>query len=545
MDSGTDPLSMLAAEEEAKVLQANKAKEAAQVTVTSGHRSNVDEEEKRLESITKIHLHHPNIGINSNIKEIEIKDRNCFRKSRWMNSFCVVNFDLEIGQIKVHQYDNERSGFPKSVVLLSDEPFVGLYKKVIEVVGPLYFQFGNTLLEVAHQNMAGWPELKLGQTYELPILGSIFTFHVPYTTGAPHIIDPILKQSLPTSAAKDESQVSVSNLQSIDLYHCFFKNFSNRLWMLWEMVLLGHPIIVMSSTPPISSDAVLALVSLISPLTYCGDYRPYFTIHDPDFHKYTATRSSSAADESSSSSLPASIIGVTNPFFLKALSHWPTTITIGACQRLANNAVKKSKMSFSRDSASKNISDNKEKIMSDYKPHTSPDKAVLKKITDNADISTNNEALRTHFLQLTLNFLIPLERYFSSLLPLAKPPRLKNFDNEEFLTRLSENDETYIIDSKSREVELYKQFLDSINFKHWLEEKRKEAIRHLNTLYRKAILDADIQSLLKNRNPSTALDLYKRVKDQLILEENLFQTPEDIKAKIRSHLNLILPYLPH
>jgi hypothetical protein len=28
---------------------------------------------------------------------------------------------------------------------------------------------------------------------------------------------------------------------------------------------------------------VLAIASLIAPIQYCGDYRPYFAIYDPDF----------------------------------------------------------------------------------------------------------------------------------------------------------------------------------------------------------------------------------------------------------------------
>lgn len=32
-----------------------------------------------------------------------------------------------------------------------------------------------------------------------------------------------------------------------------------------------------------TSAAVAALMGLIAPLPYAADYRPYFTIHDPDF----------------------------------------------------------------------------------------------------------------------------------------------------------------------------------------------------------------------------------------------------------------------
>ena len=61
----------------------------------------------------------------------------------------------------------------KSVVLLSPHPYVGLFRKVVSVVGPLLFEFGNTLLEASYQNIARWPAPKPGRTFELPILGSM------------------------------------------------------------------------------------------------------------------------------------------------------------------------------------------------------------------------------------------------------------------------------------------------------------------------------------------------------------------------------------
>lgn len=61
------------------------------------------------------------------------------------------------------------------------------------------------------------------------------------------------------------------------------------------------------------------LFSLIAPLKYSGDYRPFFTIHDSEFKEYT-TRTSAP---------PNVILGVTNPFFAKTLQHWPHIIRIG------------------------------------------------------------------------------------------------------------------------------------------------------------------------------------------------------------------------
>lgn len=59
--------------------------------------------------------------------------------------------------------------------------------------------------------------------------------------------------------------------------------------------------------------------SLIAPLKFSGDYRPFFTIHDSEFREYT-TRTSAP---------PSVILGVTNPFFAKTLQHWPHIIRIG------------------------------------------------------------------------------------------------------------------------------------------------------------------------------------------------------------------------
>lgn len=58
--------------------------------------------------------------------------------------------------------------------------------------------------------------------------------------------------------------------------------------------------------------------SMIAPLKYCSDHRPYFTIHDSEFKEYTTD----------SPAPPAVILGVTNPFFAKTLQHWPHIIRI-------------------------------------------------------------------------------------------------------------------------------------------------------------------------------------------------------------------------
>jgi len=94
------------------------------------------------------------------------------------------------------------------------------------------------------------------------------------------------------------------------------------LWYLWELVFTGEPILVVGKTPALCSRAVLGLASLISPMEFGGDYRPYFTIYDSDFRYY------SSLQDLGPNSLPACIIGVTNPLFLKVFERFPHVLVL-------------------------------------------------------------------------------------------------------------------------------------------------------------------------------------------------------------------------
>ena len=51
-----------------------------------------------------------------------------------------------------------------------------------------------------------------------------------------------------------------------------------------------QPIVVMAPSPTLVAQAVEALVSLIRPLKYYSDYRPYFTIHNTEFKDLTTKK---------------------------------------------------------------------------------------------------------------------------------------------------------------------------------------------------------------------------------------------------------------
>lgn len=522
--------------------------------------------------------------------------------SPWLTCFCVVAFDLELGQKLEHTFpptsftEEETmnicfSSFPdspqlgdttfefrhristesksthfygyvffrqekdqsihrgylqKSVVLISVHPFLALFKKVVSLAGPLFFEFGNPLLEAAFQNILAWPVPIPGKTFELPILGNVLTVHLPFSH-TPHVIDP--SASTVGIVGTNESTVSispkqqlVSNLQCVSVYRSFGM-LSEQLWLIWELALIGEPILILSHSPSFSSEAVLATISLISPLTYGGDFRPYFTIHDSDFNNLTQNIPK----------LPCVILGVTNPFFCKALEHWPHTLFIGD---VLNQNTKSSRREKLASLSAKKTIPVKQELKTKYKALLKYDKQhILSQLSAAAESEEqNNSILRFHFFKLTESFLIPLERYFASLMPLAreisvfhKPPRLKVFDEEHFLRQIETSSKSFITGKKPSdgEVELYSRFIHSPNFKTWFNSRKKEALEKLHNLYSKTMFEADITLLLRDRKETERVDLYLRVREQLDVEIRKKGGPEGkMVNRLEEHLIAIVNCLP-
>ena len=100
-----------------------------------------------------------------------------------------------------------------------------------------------------------------------------------------------------------------------------FRHSIEDTWQVWEMMILGEPILVLGDTPRSCSETVYSFIELIKPVPYGGDFRPYFTIQDSDFK-------SIVKKEDKDDTLPNVIIGTTNPVFNKALSHWPNIVYV-------------------------------------------------------------------------------------------------------------------------------------------------------------------------------------------------------------------------
>lgn len=80
--------------------------------------------------------------------------------------------------------------------------------------------------------------------------------------------------------------VVLTSVHELDLFRCF-RPVLTHVQTLWELMLLGEPLVVLAPSPDVSSELVLALTSCLQPLKFCCDFRPYFTIHDSEFKELT------------------------------------------------------------------------------------------------------------------------------------------------------------------------------------------------------------------------------------------------------------------
>lgn len=228
-------------------------------------------------------------------------------------------------------------------------------------------------------------------------------------------------------------------------------------------MLLGEPVLVVAPTPTLCSEAVSALVSIVSPLTVSVDFRPYFTIHDPDFARLNSMPPGQP--------FPPMVLGVTNLFFLKSLCNMPHVVSVGTPSSAAAGSAAKvpapattqpggrrfspgnflNAVRMKRDGPLSLMTQHKEAVWSSYSPTTRPDTAVLNRLVDAGTVQrieesmavVNNDILRRHFMELTTNFLAPFGPYLRATTPLegsspyVEPPPLPPFRADEFLSGLA------------------------------------------------------------------------------------------------------------
>uniref|UniRef100_A0A667ZT01 DENN/MADD domain containing 6B n=1 Tax=Myripristis murdjan TaxID=586833 RepID=A0A667ZT01_9TELE len=407
----------------------------------------------------------------------------------------------------------KRGYFQKSLVLVSRLPYSHLFHTLLQIIAPEYFEKLEPCLEAVCNEIDQWPSPVPGLTLNLPVMGVVlqYAFFLQNLLPAPTVLPTIHEQ---------------------DLFKCF-QSVLIHLQMLWELMLLGEPVVVMAPSPTVSSETVLALVSSIAPLKYCCDHRPYFTIHDSEFREYT-TRTQAP---------PNVILGVTNPFFVKTFQCWPHIVRLGEL-KMSGDLPKQVKVK--KLAKLKTLDTKPGKIAFIF------DCSWLQGIQRKRPSEVQSAILRRHLLELTQSFIIPLERYLASLMPLQRsvtpwktPPQIRPFSQEEFMGTLEHAGPQLTSVLKGDWMGLYRRFFRSPNFDGWYRLRHREMTQKLECLHLEVVCDADLLGWTKDKSEVEIVDLILKLREKLMkARRQQLPVKEGVLEKLEGYIQTIIGSLP-
>lgn len=431
----------------------------------------------------------------------------------------------------------KRGYFQKSLVLLSRLPYTALFHSLLQIIAPEYFEKLEPCLETVCNEIDQWPKPVPGMTLNLPVMGVALQVRIPSKSDKPG-------GSPVRHAAKENllpAPTVLPTIHELDLFKCF-QSMLIHLQMLWELVLLGEPLVVIAPSPTVSSETVLALVSSICPLKFCCDFRPYFTIHDSEFREYT-TRTQAP---------PNVVLGVTNPFFIKTFQSWPHIIRLGEI-KLAGDLPKQVKV---KKLIKLKTLDTKPGIYTTYKTFLHKDKILIKRLLKGIQRKRPPEVqsaiLRRHLLELTQSFIIPLERYMASLMPLQRsvtpwktPPQIRPFNQEEFMGTLDHSGPQLTSMLKGDWVGLYRKFFRSPNFDGWYRQRQKEMTQKLESLHLEVICDADLIGWTKDKSEVEIVDVILKLREKMTkARQQQLHVRGGVMDKLDTFIKAIISSLP-
>ncbi|XP_039718996.1 protein DENND6B isoform X7 [Pteropus medius] len=532
------------------------------------------------------------------------------RFSAWLECVCVVTFDLELGQALELVYpsdfrltDKEKSSicylsFPDSHSgCLGDTQFSFRIRQCggqrspwpaddrhYDSGAPVSLQAGEGqlreegLLPEVCSEIDQWPAPVPGRTLNLPVVGVVLQVHIPSRADKPESTS--LKQRGHENLLP--APLVLSSVHELDLFRCFQPVLAH-VQTLWELMLLGEPLLVLAPSPAVSSEMVLALTRCLQPLKFCCDYRPYFTIHDSEFKEF-ATRTQAP---------PNVVLGVTNPFLIKTLQHWPHILRIGE-PKMSGEAGPASaqgswgdgpgrseatlgglgsepaartpgrgcsagglpkQVKLKKPSRLKTL-DTKPGLYTTYTAHLHRDKALLTRLLRGLrrgrPADTLTTLLRGHLLELTQSFVIPLEHYMAGLMPLQKsvapwktPPQIRPFHQDDFLRSLECTGPQLTCVLKGDWLGLYRRFFKSPHFDGWYRQRRREMAHKLEALHLEAICEADIETWMKDKSEVEVVDLVLKLREKLVrAQSHQLPVKEETLQRARLHIETAIGSLP-
>lgn len=128
---------------------------------------------------------------------------------------------------------------------------------------------------------------------------------------------------------------------------------------------------------------------------------------------------------------------------------------------------------------------------------------------------------------ITFSLLFLLERYMSSLMPLAKdisafraPPVPAQFKEDMFLSTLELSGPQLTSTIKGDYEGLYKRFFRSSNFRGWYESRRMEQLEKLEALHQEELAKEDFKKWIRGKQEVEIVDMILCIKTKLQLPVN-------------------------
>ncbi|XP_055707512.1 protein DENND6A [Phlebotomus papatasi] len=411
-----------------------------------------------------------------------------------------------------------RGYFQKSFVLLSRLPFVSLFTRIAHHMAPMVFEATDSevVLKEAASAVAKWPPLAQGPVV-LPLLARKFSACIGDGD----------------NDTQDESCERITSLHEPDTLHGLL-SLLPHVQLLWELVLTGEPIVVMASSPADSCHLVHCLISMIAPLTYSGEARPYFTIHDSEFREFT-TKSNGA---------PGVILGVTNPFFSKTLQHWPHTIRLTDAHGPSGGAT------LPRVKSTGRLLEATPGVYTHYRAHLQQERSLVRQVMGRTGrpMPIQSAMLKRHLLELTQSFMIPLERYMGSLMPLMRdvspfgaPPTPHHFKQEDFLATLPQAGPQLTTSLRGDWEGLYRRFFRSGNFRTWHEQRHTQLTHALHALHLQALASVDLSAWMVGKHEVEVVDMVLKLRHKIA---SCTDGDDGTRGQLERHLRDIEQRLP-
>ncbi|XP_037929945.1 protein DENND6B-like [Teleopsis dalmanni] len=435
-----------------------------------------------------------------------------------------------------------RGYFQKSFIIMTSLPYYNLFFEVLTQLAPKYFSDGNIVIKNACQLInREWPSPQAGVL-------SLNLFEYNYQIFLPKMhsenIQNKKNNNLKLPNSNKEINLTSKIIYSVNEFDLFssLEFILENLYTIWELVLTAEPIIVVGTSPADCSIMVQTLIALINPLQYYAEARPYFTIHDSEFKEFTKKYKNAYSPV---------ILGVTNPFFVKLLTDWPHKILLADNQINLQQHIHSKYMNTNNSNTSgnnfdktplgnKTIPANFGAISSDalapglytkYRPFLKKDKTLLNKVLHG--IKTNRPAhvqtalIRRNLLELTQSFMIPLERYVASLMPLQKTinpfrltPNAGVFNLDDFLSTLEHSGPHLTSTLKGDWRGLYRRFFYTPNFNGWYKSRRSELQLALQKIQMQTLSSTNFKVWAQDKQEVEIVDMMLKLKQKLNLYAN-------------------------